>query len=149
MAPKDKLVERYPEIMRGATAWCWSDKWNGDRQRLVTEDGLRRLLRLIQATQRAVFDASMRLSDSGGKMKDGIHLPGNVAVDLMNRTSEVFCEGDLIVSGLFVDDDGPVISRSTEVPLLGTYTKANPAPAGNKETKAEDPASAGAHRPLF
>lgn len=131
MEPND-LVECYPEIMANATAWCRGNDRRDDGHLAVTDDGLRHLLRLIADMQRALLDGLMVTTDVGGKpSKDGIHLPFKVAAKLLNRTSQVWCEGDLIVSGLFFVDGKPVLSRSTEVPLLGSEPqKENPAPAG-------------------
>ena len=137
MNRKDEPVACYPEIFEGANAWLWGKTEHPAERVEVTYDGLRHLLRLIKMTQRAVFDASMELSAAGGKMKDGINLPGDIAIKLMNRTSEIFCEDDLIVSGLFVIEDEVVISPSTDVPLLGSAERqAKPAPAGQEQKEA-------------
>lgn len=119
--PND-LVERYPEIMLGANAWCWGDGTANEAETMtVTDNGLKHLLRMISTMQRALFDGLMATTDAGKKVsEEGVHIPFKVATDLMNRTSQVFCEGDLIVSGLFVVKGEVVISPSTEVPLLGS-----------------------------
>ena len=137
MGPND-LVECYPEIMPGANEWCWSDGTADKSGTItVTDEGLKQLLRLISKMQRALFDAAMATTDAGGKLsKDGMRIPFKVGADLMNRTSEVFCEGDLIVSGLFLDAEGkPLLSLSTKVPLLGSVEqRETPAPPDEVKT---------------
>jgi hypothetical protein len=119
MDKPEQLVECYPEIMPGATAWCRGDERREDGQLTVTDDGLRHLLRLISALDRVLLDALMAAAKR--KPWDGcLHIPVETASKLLARTGQVWCEGDLVVSGLFVVDGQPVISRSTEVELLGS-----------------------------
>jgi hypothetical protein len=140
MDPND-LVECYPEIMHGANAWLWGDRTVDKTGTItVTDDGLKHLLRMIFDMRRALFVATMAGTDDGEKpSRDGVRIPFKKAAELMNRTSQVFCEDDLIASGLFVVDGEPVISRSTEVPLLGSEAQEkDPVPAGQETKPKED-----------
>ncbi len=134
MEKPERLVECYPEVMPGATAWCWGDERRDDGQLIVTDDGLRHLLRLVADLDRVLIDALV--ASANNKPWDGcLHIPVEAIGKLLARTGQVWCEGDLVVSGLFVVDGQPVINRSAEVELLGSEPRRigdapdDPAPA--------------------
>ena len=115
MDKNDELRICYPEIFRDATAWCHADTDHfPDERVVVTEDGLKHLLRTIAHAQRVAVDAILGATQ-GLKIEDIKGLSS-----LLNRTSQVWCEGTLIVSGLFVVDGETLINSSPDVELLGS-----------------------------
>lgn len=90
---QEELCAAYPEVFTGATQWGYSDR----RQFFggivcVTEDGLRGLLKFIKRTQRYFLDRIT--ADPSSMTPDEMKLFGD--------TSSIWCEDDLVVSGLFV-----------------------------------------------
>lgn len=105
----DSIFE-FPEIMPGADAWLWSDEPSKGTV-VVTEDGLRRLLRLVSKMQGCL----MYLALGGTPDLRETFMRDLTDVELrkmLNDSSGIFCEGNLVVSRLFVDADGCAIAHS-------------------------------------
>ena len=97
----------YPEIVPGVTDWANSDD-RGDSSLSVTAHGLRRLLRIAADTQSSLMQRMcdrQKLSDDDMK--------------LLNDVTAVWCEGDLVMSGLFIINDKPVVHPNPEIANAG------------------------------
>lgn len=97
--PADNSNVMYPEVFHGATEWVYGDQ-DPHQVVTVTAHGLRRLLRFVADVQAEDFDRVARGEIPKGE-KDRDQLTKR-----MNQGSTIFCEGDLVVSRLFVDGDG-------------------------------------------
>lgn len=101
----------YPPVAAGATQWVWSDKKPDDETIRVTVHGLRRLLRI--AAKAYPYVATQCFS---GKAKEiyAKEFTRDGAWALLNELSSVFCEGDLVMSRLFVTPDGKAVAHQDE-----------------------------------
>lgn len=101
----------YPPIMAGATQWVWSKDhaWPSGVVP-VAEDGLKALLQFVRDTQ------SVLLADMRGETNR------RQLTDLLNRSSTVFVEGDLCMSGLFI---APPDGEPTILPMRNEHIEAN------------------------
>lgn len=112
----------YTEVTPGATAWVWSDKPLKGTV-LVTEHGLRRLLRLAKRAwgigkyanlKSLPAETQAELSKIGmDKLYDRDVEPEKMAA-FLNECCTIFCEGDLVMSRLFVDEQGRAIAHQDE-----------------------------------
>ena len=100
----------YPEVFPGATDWLWSDA-DPHKRITVTAHGLRRLLRLIARIAAADIKSVLDALDKGPP--DGPFMVPRQD-ELMNEASSIHCEGDLVVSRLFVSEDGREIRHPEE-----------------------------------
>lgn len=94
----------YPEITPGADAWLWSDEPMKGTV-LVTENGLRRLLRLVSKVQGPL----MAMAIPQAKDTFMHDTTEKDLLELVNESSGIFCEGSLVMSRLFVDEKGRVV----------------------------------------
>lgn len=106
----------YPEIIPGINGWLHSDTPHF-RTITVSEWGLRRLLRFVYATQAKIDD------DRFAAVKDGKTIEASAPEirehfkrwgDLYRQACSIFCEGDLVMSRLFVTEDGSVAAHHDE-----------------------------------
>lgn len=112
-ASDDNLQVAYPEVFPGATPWAYSHaSMNRVPNVTVTQEGLKRLLRMVADMQPFMMVAV------APEQCDDMYADETTrenAIKLLNETGRVWCEGDLIVSGLFVDDAGePIINECAE-----------------------------------
>lgn len=107
VCPMDGSPLSYPAVFPGATDWLWSDA-DPHRRITVTAHGLRRLLRFVADVQVEDFDAVTRGEIPKGE-KDRDQLTKR-----MNQESTILCEGDLVVSRLFVSPDDREIRHPDE-----------------------------------
>ncbi len=107
----------YPEVTPNATAWAWSDQPNpkGDGTIRVTEHGLRRLLRIAsQVYPHVAMNAYEGIAELRQMYAEEVNR--EAAVKLLNELSSIWCEGDLVMSRLFVDEQGrPIAHKDAEV----------------------------------
>lgn len=100
-----ELHVAYPEIISGITSWVWTDGPDETPNITVARDGLRRVLRAIRVMQEVVILRALGQECANDKLAAAL-----------NASSKVWCEGDLVVSGLFVDDDGnPIVHPNPEI----------------------------------
>jgi len=102
----------YPDVVWGGARWAWSDARPGDGKEVitVTVHGLRRLLRI--ASLAWPFAAHLLYSGNPGYDADPIYAEKvNMAraAELANELSSIWCEGNLVMSRLFVSEDGKAI----------------------------------------
>lgn len=111
----------YPEIVPGATRE-WGGMGDIEGNIVVTKKGLRDLLQLAaDAWPLAMAHLVAKNPDD----KNGHAITHEALASMLNRCSAIWCEGDLIVSGLFVDASGnPLESNIRDTVLLPV---ANPA----------------------
>lgn len=109
------LVEAFPEVMQGVTAWAY-DKIPDTGTILVSRQRLRELLLLVARCRPLACGALFKIhgGDKGKHMADAYEadLAKANIIDLMNKTSDVWCEGKLIVSGLFIGEDGKPVTNA-------------------------------------
>ena len=123
MTESGQLDLSYPEIMPGATAWVWSDEPRMSAGVMpVSERGLRHVLRMIADMQQLLVDGLVEaMAQKPEEEQDCVRLPFKSVSKLIARSGQVWTEGDLVASGLFVGKDNqPILSRSPEVELLGS-----------------------------
>jgi hypothetical protein len=112
----EEFVEAFPEVLPGAIDWVYSNKPD-DGNITVTREGLRKLLIMskhVWTLALAAFLQSIGKTDDAKDMYPETFDSAWLA-KRMNESSSVFCEGKLIVSGLFTDKDGkPVINECAE-----------------------------------
>lgn len=109
IAEGDELCVAYPEVCPNATTFALDTPDDDMETMTVTRGGLARLLRIIRMVQEVAMDAVCRDSD-----------PRTLSVQetakLLNWTTGVWCEQDLVVSGLICDDAGtPAIHPNPEI----------------------------------
>lgn len=96
VCPAKDWMLSYPEVFPGANDWLWSDA-DPHQRMTVTAHGLRRLLRFVSEVQREDLDRVM-----DGKIPSD-RAERKSLTDRMNAAAAIFCEGDLVMSRLFVD----------------------------------------------
>lgn len=109
----DNSTISYPEVLPNVDRWLWSnDAVKG--QILVTEDGLRRLLRFASKVWPTLMCTSLRdlPADMIEPWKRG--LEKERLTELLNESSAIFCEGSLVMSRLFVSEDGRPVAHPDE-----------------------------------
>lgn len=94
----------YPEVTRGCTDWVFSDARPKDDTVRVTCHGLRRLLRLAARAQTVATGAIVNTDAPPEETRTKL-------VEIMREASTIWCEGDLVMSRLFVDDEGNAIAH--------------------------------------
>lgn len=100
--PAEESCLSYPDVVQNARLWVYSDKKPDKETITVTVHGLRRLLRVARQSQFVVMHAIL------GKKTDlyaDDNTPGRLA-SLANELSKIWCEDDVVMSRLFVTDDG-------------------------------------------
>lgn len=99
----------YPDVTPGAARFAARDDHPGDNEIVrVTAHGLRRLLRIaLKAQQIAGWAAFREHPDAASVFADGA--TPEKCRDLFQQTAAVWCEGNLVMSRLFVDKDGRAI----------------------------------------
>lgn len=113
----EPLALEYTETMGGLNDWVYSDEPDASTV-LVTREGLRRLLRAA-GDDRWQLATSLMLIQAG-REKDAREMYPDVFTTkgiarMMNESSKISCEGEIVVSGLFVGDDGkPIINPCAE-----------------------------------
>lgn len=130
VCPTEGHCMAYPDVLENATRWVWSDEKPPQETVTVTAHGLRRLLRLASQCQRfalaaAVSDEKVFPAPSGKEL-----------AAILNETSSVWCEGDLVMSRLFVTADGKAIAHCDEevdAASVPPWEKPAAAPAGEGE----------------
>ncbi len=111
--PEVEEVIAYPEIVPNATRWVWTEDSSHPGGILcVYEPGVKALLQLVKDMQAFVFHLCMNDSTDNQTGKRVASFDPSQLNDLMNRSSTVWVEGDLVMSGLFVIGD-PV--RNTRI----------------------------------
>ena len=99
----------YPEVVKNATAWAASEKID-EGTILVSRQRLKELLNLVGDIFPVAMGALLKLhSPSGGDDMYSDALTKANLIRMTNASSKVFCEGTLIVSGLFIGSDGKPI----------------------------------------
>lgn len=110
VCPSEGSMLSYPEVMPNADRWLWDDARRKGTV-LVTEHGLRRLLRLVKQSQAILMFHTMKPSGDNPWAED-------VAFDkiapLARESASIFCEGSLVMSRLFVTPDGAAIAHPDE-----------------------------------
>lgn len=108
----------YPAVAQGATEWAWSNEKPKDEIVKVSAHGLRRLLRA--ASQSYAFVASSIGSpDISELYKDRV--TPEKARALLGELSTIWCEGELVMSRLFVTENGELVAhKDAEVDDAGT-----------------------------
>lgn len=105
--PSEGSCFSYPQIMPGAREWVWSDEIPERGETItVTVHGLRRLLRLANE----VFPLAMHIiepNDAWKVTEENLH-------KALRESSSMWCDGELVMSRLFVTDDGKVIAHPNE-----------------------------------
>lgn len=104
---EDICVE-YPEVCEGATSWALSDDRPKEETIMVTAHGLRRLLRIARMAQGLAFFSIYKPESGIRNPFAEFGTPENIS-ELMNKTTAVWCEGDLVMSRLFVAQDGQAV----------------------------------------
>jgi len=105
--PRGELAMSYPDVVHGAREWVWSDEQPPEGDTItVTVHGLRRLLRI--ASQAYGVAAHHLLREQGDDLYADRCTPEKLRA-LMNETSSIWCEGNLVMSRLFVTEDGKEI----------------------------------------
>lgn len=110
----------YPEIVPGATHE-WSNKEDVQGNIVVTKKGLRDLLQLV-ADAWPLAMAHLVAKNPNDNMGHDMYRPateGKALASVLNRCSAIWCEGDLIVSGLFVDANGKPLESNIRDTELG------------------------------
>mgnify|MGYP006921349888 CR=1 FL=1 len=124
-----KTMLAYPEVIPGANKWVFSNTAtlkDGDGTIRVTEYGLKRLLRLAAKVypyvQARRWDGLVPDEVHNSEPLKGVRemyekqITPEKTVDLINELCTIFCEGDLVMSRLFVDADGhPFAHKDDEV----------------------------------
>jgi hypothetical protein len=105
-------VFEHPEVTDDASDFAWSDAKPKEETIRVTVHGLRRLLRIAA---KAWPFAMLQLASNADlkEMYAGEVSPEKVS-EFLNELSSVWCEGELVISRLFVTDDGKAIAHSDE-----------------------------------
>ncbi len=102
----EQLSPCYPPVMPWITDWCHGDKTIFPGAIVpVSEQGLRHVLLIIKRMQAVLLDAAMQQNERA---------LSPVEIALMNDTSNIWCEDDLVVSGLFVAADPMYNYRAEE-----------------------------------
>lgn len=105
----------YPEIFEGANDWAYADE---DSPITVSSKGLRDLLNLVGDCWPTVMGLSLKSRRPDDPKAVGPYadaVTSEAVANLANRLSKVWCEGDLIVSGLFIDPaDGTVLLNKSD-----------------------------------
>ena len=97
----------YPDVVPGARKWAWSDDKPPNGETItVTVHGLRRLLRIAQRAYG--ISAHHLLREHNDNLYANCCTPEKLRA-LMNETSSIWCEGNLVMSRLFVTEDGKEI----------------------------------------
>lgn len=112
VVPQEGSVFEYPEVSPGADAWLWSDT-PALGTLTVTEDGLRRLLRLISNSHGVLFFSLFRDKPELAEAWKYDVTSENLQ-KLLDESSKIFCEGSLVMSRLFVDGEGRAVAHPDE-----------------------------------
>ena len=107
----DELQVAFPEVFAGATAWAHSDEPSYPGGIVcVSEAGLRSLLRLVKDAGDYMLCELIKhtVADHGHAERQEKMFP-----ELLNGLSRIWCEGDLVVSGLFVAGE-PLLNPCVE-----------------------------------
>lgn len=106
IVPTEGSFLSYPDVMPNATAWVWSDepKFPGGVV-LVTEHGLRRLLRLAAEVFPLAMVQLFKDSEDVQKLY-AAHLEPQKLRTTIDEASSIWCEHNLVMSRLFIAKDG-------------------------------------------
>ncbi|MDY6810955.1 MAG: hypothetical protein SW127_18400 [Actinomycetota bacterium] len=107
----------YPDVMPGATAFVVSEDKPTQDTVLVTAYGLRRLLRFVANVQPLLIQTAV--PDMAECYRDAL-TPEKIRT-MLNESCKIWCEGDLVMSRLFVTTDGKAViaHKDPEVDAAG------------------------------
>lgn len=106
----------YPDVIENARAWVYSDDKPDKKTITVTVHGLRRLLRIAHKAQPMV--GHLVLGSTSDTYADAA-TPKKTAA-LLNELSTIWCECNLVMSRLFVTEDGKAVAHhDSEVDAAG------------------------------
>ena len=116
--PSENSAMSYPEVTPGATKFAMSDDPHGDGTIRVTVHGIRRLLRLAKK----VFPVAFVMESKDAEVAElyAEQCSPEVLREMMNESSSIWCEDDLVMSRLFVANDGtPIAHKDAEIDARG------------------------------
>lgn len=99
----------YCEVTPGIRDWIYDDERPEKETVVVTAHGLRRLLRATHASLGVVFAAF-----HGGDDEFDERLERENLVPLMKELCTMWCEDEIVMSRLFVDDEGRAIRHQDD-----------------------------------
>jgi hypothetical protein len=111
--PNRQFEEAFPECFSGATEWLYAKDDFPVRIKVDT-DRLREILLLTKRCFPVVLFAMIASKGTPEQIADvkamyGHQLEDKGIADVLNALSKIVCEDKLIVSGLFIGDDGKLI----------------------------------------
>lgn len=112
----NETIFAFPEIFPDATEWAASET-PLEGNITVNAQRFREILNLVGDAWPVAMSLMLI---KGGQEKDAEGMYGKstdaaAMASMLNRISAVWCEGDLIVSGLFVDSQGnPLVSENQD-----------------------------------